>query len=58
MAHDIRNGVRLPGTGRALHSDAVRALQLLDDGDLFMVVRQRKEQLARRALATATARQT
>ena len=55
VADDVGDGVRLAGARRALHDHAIGALELLDDGDLLLVVGQRKVQLTR-GLGAACAR--
>ncbi len=49
VTDDVGDRVRLAGAGRTLHRDAGRTFQLLDDGFLLAVVRQREVQLARLA---------
>jgi len=37
MAYDVRDGVGLPGTRRALNDETVRLLQAADDFNLFVI---------------------
>ena len=55
VTHDIGNGVRLARARGSLHGHPVGTLQLFDNSDLFVVVRQRKEKLARLARSAHTA---
>ena len=51
VADDVGDRVRLAGAGRPLHRDPLGLFELLDDGDLLLIVGQREEQLPNLAAA-------